>query len=92
MDSEPNEAHLQQVRDTAMALEPFCTGKAYVNYLDADELERVPAAYGPEIYERLQAVKRRYDPTNFFRANQNIAPGSPRGPASVTRPAAGETR
>jgi len=76
MDSEQNEVHLQQVRDTSMALEPFCTGRAYVNYLDDDELERVPTAYGREIYERLRAVKRTYDPTNFFRANQNIAPAS----------------
>ena len=75
-DAEQNEVHLQQVRDTSMALEPFCTGRAYVNYLDDDELERVPTAYGREIYERLRAVKRTYDPTNFFRANQNIAPAS----------------
>jgi Berberine and berberine like len=76
MSSEENEVHLQQVRDTSMALDPFCTGRAYVNYLDNDELERVPTAYGREIYERLRAVKKKYDPTNFFRANQNIAPAS----------------
>ena len=46
----------------------------YVNYLDKDEGEaRVKAAYGPN-YERLVAVKKKYDPTNFFRLNHNIKP------------------
>jgi FAD/FMN-containing dehydrogenase len=46
-----------------------------VNYLGAGEGdERVRAAYGPAKYERLQALKRKYDPSNFFRYNQNIAP------------------
>lgn len=36
--------------------------------------ERVRQAYGEEKYERLKAVKRTYDPTNFFRLNQNISP------------------
>jgi FAD/FMN-containing dehydrogenase len=34
----------------------------------------VRAAYGAAKYERLQALKRTYDPTNFFRLNQNVAP------------------
>ena len=49
----------------------------YVNYLgqEADEgTERVKAAYGPAKYERLVALKNKYDPTNFFRLNQNIKP------------------
>ena len=55
------------------ATAPFASGGAYVNFLTADEGERVRAAYGPN-HERLVAVKRRYDPNNLFRVNQNIRP------------------
>jgi FAD/FMN-containing dehydrogenase len=44
-----------------------------VNFLGAEGEQRIRAAYGAN-YERLVQVKRRYDPTNFFRVNQNIAP------------------
>jgi FAD/FMN-containing dehydrogenase len=51
------------------------TGAGYVNYSPVDESrERVIAAYGPERYERLVAVKRRLDPENVFRFNHNIRP------------------
>jgi hypothetical protein len=43
----------------------------YVNDLGGDEGDRVRAAYGSN-YDRLAAVKTRYDPTNFFRWNQNV--------------------
>jgi FAD/FMN-containing dehydrogenase len=49
----------------------------YVNYLgrEADEgAERIKAAYGTEKYQRLTALKDRYDPTNLFRLNQNVKP------------------
>jgi FAD/FMN-containing dehydrogenase len=47
---------------------------AYPNFMMDDEGEaRVRAAYGPN-YDRLAAVKKRYDPTNLFRVNQNIRP------------------
>jgi FAD/FMN-containing dehydrogenase len=46
----------------------------YVNYLGDDETgEPVAAAYGPN-YRRLQKLKAKYDPENFFRMNQNIRP------------------
>jgi FAD/FMN-containing dehydrogenase len=45
----------------------------YVNYLGDEGEERVRAAYGAK-YERLVALKNKYDPTNFFRMNQNIRP------------------
>jgi FAD/FMN-containing dehydrogenase len=45
----------------------------YVNYLGDEGESRVMAAYGAN-YERLAALKKKYDPTNFFRLNQNIKP------------------
>jgi len=59
------------------AMQPCSTGSVYVNYLgrEADEgPERIKAAYGPEKYARLLALKKKYDPTNLFRLNQNIKP------------------
>ena len=50
---------------------PFASGGVYVNFLTADEGDRVRAAYGPS-YVRLVEIKRRYDPSNLFRVNQNI--------------------
>jgi len=59
------------------AMQPCSTGGVYVNYLgrEADEgPERIKAAYGPEKYARLVALKKKYDPTNLFSLNQNIKP------------------
>jgi FAD/FMN-containing dehydrogenase len=60
-------------RDFFQATAPFASGGAYVNFLTADEGDRVRAAYGSN-YNRLTQVKRTYDPANLFRLNQNIAP------------------
>lgn len=46
----------------------------YVNFLMDEGEDRIREAYGPEKYDRLETLKRRYDPTNLFRLNQNIAP------------------
>lgn len=51
----------------------FATGSVYVNFLTADETDRVSAAYGAN-HRRLAAIKKTYDPQNLFRNNQNIAP------------------
>lgn len=61
------------------ALRPYSAGGAYVNYLPPDAGEdRLRAAYGVATYNRLRAVKAAYDPTNLFRANQNIPPATGR--------------
>ena len=56
------------------ALEPYHTG-VYVNFLMDEGEERIRQAYGPARYDRLKALKKRYDPDNFFRLNQNIPAG-----------------
>jgi FAD/FMN-containing dehydrogenase len=55
------------------ALEPYQTS-VYVNFLMEEGRERIRQAYGADKYKRLKALKRTYDPTNFFRLNQNIPP------------------
>ncbi len=60
-------------REFFEASQPFALGSVYVNFLTADESDRVRAAYGPN-YDRLAKVKATYDPDNLFRVNQNIRP------------------
>ena len=71
--------NVKWVRDLWDAMEPYSSGGVYVNYLgeEADEgAERIKSAYGPEKYERLVALKNKYDPINLFRLNQNIKPSA----------------
>jgi hypothetical protein len=65
------------------AVHPFNLEGAYVNFMMDDEADgRIQATYGPN-YKRLAAVKAKYDPKNFFRVNQNIAPVPARAPAEM---------
>jgi hypothetical protein len=68
------EQEREWARDFWSALEPHHGGTVYVNFLMEEGEERVRQAYGAEKYDRLKALKRRYDPDNFFRLNQNIPP------------------
>jgi FAD/FMN-containing dehydrogenase len=61
------------VRDYDDALRPFSDGGGYVNFSSSDELDRVPKTYGAN-HARLVQVKRRFDPGNLFRLNQNVVP------------------
>jgi FAD/FMN-containing dehydrogenase len=73
-DPADNARNIAWTRELFAAVQPQVSAAAYVNFLDADEgAERVRAAYG-ENYDRLVALKRTYDPTNFFRMNQNVRP------------------
>ena len=56
------------------AILPMSSGAVYVNGLENENDARVRAAYGDN-YDRLSKLKRKYDPDNFFRVNQNIRPG-----------------
>jgi FAD/FMN-containing dehydrogenase len=60
-------------RDFSQATAAYASGTAYVNFMPDDEADRVEQIYGGN-YQRLTQVKAKYDPTNFFRVNQNIKP------------------
>ena len=68
--------HIQWARKVWEAMRPFLAEGVYVNYLGGDEAGgRVVSAYG-ENYNRLASIKKRYDPRNVFRLNQNIKPAA----------------
>ena len=73
LDPSETDANVRWVRETFAALEPYMAPQVYVNYLADDESARTRDAYGPN-YDRLVDLKRRYDPDNRFRLNQNIDP------------------
>ena len=74
-DPDLDQQYIEWARDTAAAIEPWSVSGGYLNYMQADEpIERVRAAFGGEAFERLQALKARYDPDNVLRRNQNIPP------------------
>ncbi|MGF6820035.1 FAD/FMN-containing dehydrogenase [Paraburkholderia atlantica] len=65
--------NVQWARSIWEALRPYSFGGVYANNLGDEGDERVKEAYGDN-YSRLASIKRQYDPDNFFRMNQNIAP------------------
>jgi FAD/FMN-containing dehydrogenase len=74
---EETEKNFAWARGVSSAMRPFMSGGAYVNYLGADAgPDAVRAAYGPA-WDRLVALKTKYDPDNVFRLNQNIRPATP---------------
>ena len=73
-DDPEGERHVAWARDFFAAMQPHAGGRVYLNFLGDEGAERVRQAYGDRHYERLVELKRAYDPTNFFRLNQNIEP------------------
>jgi FAD/FMN-containing dehydrogenase len=65
---------VEWARDLHAAMQPALTGASYVNFLSSEGDARIGAAYGPQSFRRLTEIKRRYDPENVFRLNQNIPP------------------
>jgi hypothetical protein len=72
-DPENTEAITAWAKEYWEALHPHSAGGAYVNFMMEEGEDRVKATYGLN-YERLAAIKQKYDPTNLFRVNQNIKP------------------
>ncbi|TIO53929.1 MAG: FAD-binding oxidoreductase [Mesorhizobium sp.] len=72
-DPADDQANISWAREMYAALQPFAMDGVYVNNLGDEGDDRVKAAYGAN-YTRLVALKRKYDPDNLFRLNQNIRP------------------
>jgi len=74
---DPDPANKEKIsawaKDYWTALHPYSAGGAYVNFMMDEGEDRIRATYGKN-YDRLSKVKKRYDPTNLFRVNQNIKP------------------
>lgn len=73
-DPAEDEVRLAGARHYWDTMKPFTSARAYVNSLEDEGSARVRDAYGASKYERLVALKRRYDPDNVFHLNQNILP------------------
>jgi len=75
---DPNPANAEAIKTWAKgywdALHPYNLKGAYLNFIMEEGEDRIRATYGDN-YDRLAAIKKQYDPTNFFRVNQNIKPG-----------------
>lgn len=76
-DPEP-ERHIAWAEAFWRAVAPHTDG-AYASFMGDEGEERIRAAYPPATYDRLAAIKRRYDPQNLFRLNPNIPPDRVRG-------------
>ncbi len=68
-----NEANIKWVRDYYAATAPFSREGGYINFQSADDADNAEKNYGAT-YTRLADIKKKYDPDNLFRMNQNIPP------------------
>ena len=75
-DRKESDKHMTWAREMYEAMQPYANGRIYANMMGGDqmtEIDQLRATFGVN-YERLVALKQKYDPTNFFRLNQNINP------------------
>jgi hypothetical protein len=72
-DPEENDRNITWTRGLYDALQPYASGAFLLNFLDQEEDEIIRASFGHN-YDRLAAVKRKFDPDNFFRQNHNVTP------------------
>jgi FAD binding domain/Berberine and berberine like len=75
VDPGESQRHIGWARGLADLMRPFSSGADFLNFLGEEGEDTIKAAYGPN-YDRLMAVKKKYDPINFFCLNQNIKPKS----------------
>ena len=73
VDPGESQRHIGWARGLADSMRPFSSGAYFLNFLGEEGEDTIKAAYGPN-YDRLMAVKQKYDPKNFFCLNQNIKP------------------
>ena len=74
VDPGESQRHIEWARSSADSIHPFSSGAYFLNYLGEEGEDTIKATFGPN-YDRLMAVKKKYDPRNFFCLNQNIKPG-----------------
>ena len=72
-DAAQDSACIAWARSLYQAASRYALGSAYVNFMPDDESDRIEKVYGAN-YKRLAEIKRKYDPGNLFRSNQNIRP------------------
>ena len=72
-DASADAGNISWIRGLFKKLQPAMKPGVYVNFMSADEQDRVPEAYH-ERWDRMLAIKSHYDPNNFFRLNQNVVP------------------
>jgi FAD/FMN-containing dehydrogenase len=73
IEAENDEKIINWTRELYNKMKPFASGGEYSNYLDKDDSDKISASFGSN-YSRLQDVKYKYDPNNFFKLNLNIIP------------------
>jgi FAD/FMN-containing dehydrogenase len=74
--AEATEENVAWARSFRRDIERYANGGVYLNFIGGEGQDRIRAAYGADNYARLAALKRRLDPENVFRGNQNIEPAA----------------